>query len=67
MVDDNEFFRQMTLRICGTLEIEAAMCACVRYLRGIVPVDRIFLQVYESELGAMRTVATASAPRRPTK
>ncbi len=61
MVDDNEFFRNATLRICGTLEIEQAMSACVRYMHEIVPVDRIFLQVYEPELGAMRTLATAGA------
>ncbi len=63
MVDDNEFFRSATLRICGNLRIEEAMRACVRYLRPIIPVDRMFLQVYEAELGAMRTVATATAER----
>ncbi|MCP3961084.1 MAG: sigma-54-dependent Fis family transcriptional regulator [bacterium] len=63
MTDDNEFFRKATLRICGTLEIEEAMCACVRAMREVMPVDRMFLQVYEPELGAMRTVATATAER----
>ncbi len=61
MVDDNEFFRSATLRICGTLEIEEAMCASVRFMREVIPVDRMFLQVYEPELGAMRTLATATA------
>ena len=61
MVDDNEFFRNATVRICGSLKIEQAMRACVRYLREIVPADRMFLQVYETELGAMRTLATATA------
>jgi len=61
MVDDNEFFRNATLRICGNLEIEEAMCTCVRYMREFIPVDRMFLQVYEPDLGAMRTVAIASA------
>ncbi len=61
MADDNEFFRGATLRICGTLEIEKAMSACVRYMCELIPVDRMFLQVYESELGAMRTVARANA------
>ncbi len=63
MADDNEFFRDATLRICGNLKIEQAMHASLRYLRGIVPVDRMFLQVYEAGLGAMRTVATATAER----
>ncbi|KPJ91352.1 MAG: Fis family transcriptional regulator, partial [Gemmatimonas sp. SG8_17] len=48
-------------RICGNLEIEDAMSCCVRYMREFVPVDRMFLQLYEPDLGAMRTLATASA------
>ena len=63
VVDDNVFFRSATLRICGTLEIEEAMRACVRFMQQVIPVDRMFLQVYEPELGAMRTVATATAER----
>ena len=61
MVDDNEFFRSATLSICGSLEIEEAMSACVRAMQGFLPVDRMFLQVYEPDLGAMRTVAAATA------
>jgi len=60
MIDENEFFRNATLRICGSLEIEEAMSSCVGYLREIIPVERMFLQVLEPELGAMRTVATAT-------
>ena len=61
MIDENEFFRNATLKICGDLEIEKAMSACVRYLRAFLAVDRMFLQVNEPELGAVRTVATATA------
>ncbi|MFV2073806.1 MAG: sigma-54 interaction domain-containing protein [Thermoanaerobaculales bacterium] len=61
MVDDNEFFRDATLSICGSPEIEEAMCACVRAIEEFLPVDRMFLQVFEPDLGAMRTVATATA------
>jgi len=61
MVDDNEFFRNATLSICGSPEIEEAMSACVRTTQEFLPVDRMFLQVYEPELGSMRTLATANA------
>jgi transcriptional regulator with GAF, ATPase, and Fis domain len=61
MVDENEFFRSATLRICGSLEIEEAMSSCVRYLRDFIPVDRMFFQVYEPDLVAIRTVAKATA------
>jgi transcriptional regulator with GAF, ATPase, and Fis domain len=61
MIDENEFFRNATLRICGSLEIEEAMSSCVRYMRDFIPVDRMFLQVYEPDLVAIRTVAIATA------
>ncbi len=61
MIDENEFFRHATLRICGSLEIEEGMSSCVRYLREFIPVDRMFLQVYEPDLVAIRTVAIATA------
>jgi len=61
MVDDNTFFRDATLSICGSLEIEHAMSACVRAMGRALPIDRMFLQVYEPDLGAMRTLASATA------
>ncbi len=61
MTEDNEFFRGVTLRICGNLEIDQALSDCARYMREVLPVDRMFLQVYEPDLGAMRTLATATA------
>ena len=60
MADDNEFFRNATLTICGTLAIEEAMRSCLRYLRDFMPVDRMFMQVYEPDLAAIRTVAIAT-------
>ena len=60
MIDDNEFFREATLSICGSLEIEDAMRASVRVIQDFIPIDRMFFQIYEPDLGAMRTLATAS-------
>jgi transcriptional regulator with GAF, ATPase, and Fis domain len=60
MIDENAFFRQATLMICGNLEIEEAMAACLQYMRPFIPVDRMFLQVNEPSLGAIRTIATAT-------
>jgi transcriptional regulator with GAF, ATPase, and Fis domain len=59
-VDENEFFRQATLRICGNLEIEEAMSSCLQFLRQAMPADRIFLQRLDLGFGAMRTIATAT-------
>jgi len=59
-MDKNEFFRQATLRICRHLEIEKAMFYCLRFLRRTMPVDRMYLQLYDHGLGAMRTIAIAT-------
>jgi transcriptional regulator with GAF, ATPase, and Fis domain len=59
-MDDNEFFRQATLRICGKLEIEEALISSLNFLRQEMPVDRILLQQFEKSLNAVRTVAIAS-------
>ncbi len=60
MTDPNEFFRNATMRICGSLEIEETLRGTVEYLKSFIPVDRICLQVFEPQLMAIRTVATAT-------
>jgi transcriptional regulator with GAF, ATPase, and Fis domain len=60
MIDENEFFRQATLRICGNLEIEFAMQECLLYLRAFMPADRLQLNLYDKGLGALRTIAIAT-------
>jgi transcriptional regulator with GAF, ATPase, and Fis domain len=60
MVNENEFFRKATLAICGNLQIEQAMSNCIGVLGDLIPVDRMFLQIYEPELGAMRTIAMST-------
>jgi transcriptional regulator with GAF, ATPase, and Fis domain len=61
LVDEKGFFREATLKICGNLEIEKAMCSCVRYLRSFMPVDTMYLDLYERDIGAMRIIAKATA------
>jgi formate hydrogenlyase transcriptional activator len=59
-LDNNEFFRLATLAICGNLKIGQAMCDCIGAIRKSIPVERMFLQLYEPDIGAMRTMAMAS-------
>ena len=54
MVDENEFFREATLRICGNLEIEEGLRSCFEYIAQHLPADRIYLERSEPDLGAMR-------------
>jgi len=59
-MDENEFFRQAALRICGNLEIEEAMQTLLQFLKKVMPVSRIVLQVYDHGYNAMRAIAFAT-------
>jgi transcriptional regulator with GAF, ATPase, and Fis domain len=60
MTDENEFFRQATLRICGNLDFEFAMQDCLIFLRSYMPADRFQLSLYDRGLSALRTIAIAT-------
>lgn len=59
-MDNDAFFRRATLEICGDLNIENAMSSFIGAVAEEIPIDRMFLQIYESDLGAMRTIAIAT-------
>jgi GAF domain-containing protein len=59
-MDENDFFRQAALRICGNLEIEEAMQTLLLLLKEVMPVTKIYLQYYDRNYHAMRTIAYAS-------
>ncbi len=63
LVDENEFFRNMTMRICGNLLLEEGLHACMEYLTRHIPGYVIYLQRYEHELGAMRLLVRADKER----
>ena len=44
MVDENEFFRQATLRISSSLKSETALQRCMTYLQQHMPVSGIFFR-----------------------
>ncbi len=60
-IDVNDFFRGATMRICSSLEIEIAMWRCMQFLRDFIPADEMYLHLYDRGLGAMRTIAGATA------
>ena len=61
MVDENEFFRDVTLRILGTLKVEDGLKTCREYLSDYMPVDSIYLEKHAYEFNGMRMVARANA------
>lgn len=59
-IDESDFFREATLRICGSLDIESAMQQCLRYLARFLPASRMCFHVYDRELGIVETIAMAT-------
>jgi transcriptional regulator with GAF, ATPase, and Fis domain len=59
-VNENEFFRLMTLRICGSLDMELALKRSFEFLRRYIPLDTLSLHLYYPETSALHTLAEVS-------
>lgn len=59
-IDENRFFREITLRICGSLEIEKALWHSFLYIKTIIPADELIMTVYDPEQGSLNVVAIAT-------
>jgi transcriptional regulator with GAF, ATPase, and Fis domain len=55
--NENEIFREATLRICGNLNFEYALQDCLRYLNRFMPADCFHLNILDKELGLLKTIA----------
>lgn len=55
-----EFFREVTLRFCSSLDVNIAIQRSFQYLREVLPVDEIFLDILDLQLGAIRRIAGVS-------
>ena len=60
VIDENNFFRLATLRICGNLDLEVAIQNCLLFLRSYMPADTILLNLYDPGLTAMKNIALAT-------
>ncbi|MFZ0451162.1 MAG: sigma-54-dependent Fis family transcriptional regulator [Desulfatiglandaceae bacterium] len=60
-VDEREFFREATLRICGSLDVETFLYKSFKYIRQFIPADSIILTHYRAERGEHVALAQASA------
>ena len=54
MVDKEIFFREITLRICSSLEIKVALERAFGYLKKHLPLDELFLDILDPNIGAIR-------------
>jgi transcriptional regulator with GAF, ATPase, and Fis domain len=59
-IDESHFFRESTLRICGSLDIDKAMQRCLQFMARHIPASRICFHVYDRQLGIVETVAMAT-------
>ncbi len=62
-IDPNAFFRESTLRICGSLDIEKAMQQCLQYWVRFLPASRMCFHIYDPGSGIVETVAMATVAR----
>ncbi len=59
--DNRDFFRTVTLAICGSLDIEESLYQSFLALREWIPLDRLYIELYEAEMNCMRVIALATA------
>ncbi len=59
-VTPEDFFREITLRFCSSLDINIAIQRSFQYLREVLPVDEVFLDIHDPQLGAIRRIAHAA-------
>ncbi len=60
-VNESDFFRQATIRICGQLQIEKAMVEAVKYIKKVIPVDVMYFELMLRDLGMIKVIARATA------
>lgn len=57
-INENEFFRQATLRISESLDIKKAMRSCMDYLKKYIPVSGMYFFMYDPELNLVHWLAS---------
>ena len=56
----DEFIRDITLRICGSLEIKESLRSAFEYLKEQFPLEALILFIIDERLGAVRRIEHAS-------
>lgn len=58
--DESTFFKEATLKLCSSLEIERALHQCFMYIRAFMPAGQMGLHIYHRRQGIVETVAFAT-------
>ena len=59
-IDEKDFFREATLKLCSSLEIERALHQCLLYIRRFIPAGQAGFHVYHRDEGIVEIVAHAT-------
>ena len=65
LIDENEFFRQATIRICSHLNIQTALRNAHEYISAHIPAGAMYLFHHDEKLNSLRTIAEAPRSRKP--
>ncbi|SMD09756.1 Transcriptional regulator containing GAF, AAA-type ATPase, and DNA-binding Fis domains [Desulfocicer vacuolatum DSM 3385] len=60
MTDYDSFFRQATLKISSTLELDKALWRCLQYLKEVIPVGQMIILLYDQTQGVSEAIAYAN-------
>ena len=60
-IDPNLFFREVTLALCSSLDINTALHRCLLYLRDILPADTIMLGLSDPQACTLTHIAVVTA------
>ena len=63
-IDENEFFRQASLRICGSLDIAKAITDLLSFMQEYIPVSELSLSHFDPGLALIQNLVTISASGR---
>jgi transcriptional regulator with GAF, ATPase, and Fis domain len=64
-INEDDFFRQFTLKICGSLDIEVALKQCFEYLQQILPAEAIYLESFDPSTRTILTIANVNTNHFP--
>lgn len=59
-INPNKFFRQVTLALCSSLDINEALHNCLTYVRQFMPVDAMFFGLYDKENCVIKHIAAVN-------
>jgi transcriptional regulator with GAF, ATPase, and Fis domain len=59
-INRDEFLKEATLRICSTLELDEALQRTRDYISQFIPIDGLFVNIYEKEKKAIRTIVCST-------